>query len=263
MFGCMSYGTRVTLADGTQEKIGKIVNQRLPVEVLSYDADLDELVAKPVTNWFDNGVAESFLQFTVERGAGNGRAQFAATENHLVSTPGGWPAGELVVGDRVLQSTTERLSDVQWQVLLGGLMGDGALAQPVRTRGPVPWGHGVRQTAYAGWKASMFANVGVTCSQNDHGSVFYDMPPLTELAGLREAVYVGAKKVLSDDYLKQLTPLSLAVWYLDDGSFTVRSKGLQERTAGGSGRAEICVEAMSADTRAGSPGTSPIIGALP
>src|SRR6516225_9876036 len=27
MFGCMAYTTRVTLADGTQEKIGKIVNQ--------------------------------------------------------------------------------------------------------------------------------------------------------------------------------------------------------------------------------------------
>src|SRR3546814_6983331 len=40
MFGCMSYGTRVALADGTQEKIGKIVNQKLPVEVLSYDAEL-------------------------------------------------------------------------------------------------------------------------------------------------------------------------------------------------------------------------------
>ena len=39
MFGCFSYDTRVTLADGTQEKIGKIVNQRLPVEVLSYDPD--------------------------------------------------------------------------------------------------------------------------------------------------------------------------------------------------------------------------------
>src|SRR5439155_18515872 len=35
MFGCFSYGTRVTLADGSQEKIGKIVNQRMPVEVLS------------------------------------------------------------------------------------------------------------------------------------------------------------------------------------------------------------------------------------
>src|SRR5437764_4807934 len=40
MFGCFSYGTRVTLADGSQEKIGKIVNQRLPVEVLSYDPEV-------------------------------------------------------------------------------------------------------------------------------------------------------------------------------------------------------------------------------
>ena len=39
MFGCMSYGTRVQLADGTTEKIGKIVNQKMDVEVLSYDPD--------------------------------------------------------------------------------------------------------------------------------------------------------------------------------------------------------------------------------
>ena len=73
MFGCCSYGTRVTLADGTQEKIGKIVNQKLPVEVLSYDFDKGQVVAKPITNWFDNGITERFLQFTVERGAATAR----------------------------------------------------------------------------------------------------------------------------------------------------------------------------------------------
>jgi recombination protein RecA len=36
---------------------------------------------------------------------------------------------------------------------------------------------------------------------------------------------------------------------MDDGSFTVRSKGLQARTAGGSGRVQICVEAMSEGSR--------------
>src|SRR5213592_2793490 len=55
MFGCLSYGTRVTLADGTQEKIGKIVNQRRPVEVLSYDPDAGAVVPKRVVGWFDNG----------------------------------------------------------------------------------------------------------------------------------------------------------------------------------------------------------------
>jgi len=252
MFGCMSYGTQVTLADGTQEKIGKIVNQKLPVEVLSYDFDRGELVAKPVTDWFDNGVAERFLQFTVERGGGNGRAQFAATENHLISTPAGWrAAGEFVVGDRVLQAVPQLLSDYQWQVILGGLMGDGALSPSRSGNGArFRWGHGARQVAYGDWKASLFANLQVSRSTNAKGAVFHDVQPLTELAELREAVYIGAKKVLSDDYLKRLTPLSLAMWYMDDASFALRSKGLQARTQGGSGRIEICVEAMSPDSRA-------------
>ena len=93
MFGCMSYGTRITLADGTQEKIGKIVNQRMNVEVLSYDPVTCQVVPRKIVNWFNNGPAERFLQFTVAKSGGNGRAQFAATENHLVRTPGGWRAG--------------------------------------------------------------------------------------------------------------------------------------------------------------------------
>jgi recombination protein RecA len=251
MFGCFDYHTRVTLADGTQEKIGKIVNQRLPVEVLSYDFDQGALVAKPVTNWFDNGNADRFLQFTVERGGGNGRSQFAATENHLISTPGGWrAAGELIEGDRVLQAGTEHLSDFQWQVLLGGLMGDGALS-PTRSGNGARfrWGHGQAQSEYGDWKASLFANVNVSRSVNAEGAVFHDVQPLPELAELRDAVYVGGKKVLSDDYLKRLSPLSLAIWYMDDGGFTLRSKGLQARTEGGSGRSEICVEAFSVDSQ--------------
>ena len=57
------------------------------------------------------------------------------------------------------------------------------------------------------------------------------------------------KKVFDDDYLKRLTPLSLALWYMDDGHFAIRSKGLQRRTAGLTGRATICVEAMEPATR--------------
>ena len=36
---------------------------------------------------------------------------------------------------------------------------------------------------------------------------------------------------------------------MDDGSFTVRSMGVQQRTEGGSGRIEICVEAMTEGSR--------------
>ncbi len=251
MFGCFHYGTRVTLADGTQEKIGKIVNKRLPVEVLSYDADLNAVVPKRVVNWFDNGATNRFLQFTVAKPAGNGRAQFACTPNHQIRTPGGWrEAQDLQVGDRVLQAAPHHLSDFQWQVALGTLMGDGALS-PTRSGcgARLRWGHAAKQAAYGDWKASLFANLHVSRSTNAKGAVFHDVQPLVELASLREAVYVDGMKVLSEGYLKQLTPLSLAIWYMDDGSFASHAKGLQERTAGGSGRSEICVQAFEPGSR--------------
>jgi recombination protein RecA len=251
MFGCLSYSTRITLADGTQEKIGKIVNQRMPVEVLSYDAALDAVVPKKIVNWFDNGITDRFLQFTVSKPGGNGRAQFGVTGNHLIRTPGGWrEAQELAVGDRVLQSVPHHLSDFQWEVMLGGLMGDGALSPTRSGHGArFRFGHGARQSEYCEWKASLFENVGVSRSSNAKGATFCDVTPLPELAELRRAVYVEGKKVFSHDYLKQLTPLSLAVWYMDDGGFTLRAKGVQERTRDGSGRSEICVEAMELTTR--------------
>jgi recombination protein RecA len=253
MFGCMTFGTKVTLADGTQEKIGKIVNQRLDVEVLSYDLESGEIVPRRIVSWFNNGRAERFLQFTVAKSGGNGRAQFAATENHLIQGPGGWrPAGELIAGDRVVIAEPKRLSRHQEQLVLGSLMGDGNLSPNRRGRSGtrLRLGRGAAQAAYLDWKVSLLGNLGCARTTNAKGAVFADFTPLPELAEVHEAVYFGdGKKHLSWDYLKELTPFALAVWYMDDGGFTVRSKGVQERTQGGTGRIEICVEAMSPGSR--------------
>ncbi len=281
MFGCLSYSTRVTLADGTQEKIGKIVNNRMPVEVLSYDPERNEIVPKKVVNWFDNGRTDKFLQVTVARPGGNGRSQMGLTSNHLVRTPGGWrEAGELMVGDRVMISQAHRLSPQQWQVVLGGLLGDAALS-PSRIPGSLGThfriGHGAAQAMpmreteplgpilprqgsvdspslasldYLDWKASLLGNIGQTRSINAKGANFVDLTPLPELAELRQVVYFGdGKKHIPEDYLKALTPLALAIWYMDDAAFSLRSGGKQARTEGGSGRVEICVEAMSPGSR--------------
>jgi recombination protein RecA len=253
LFGCFDWNTQILLADGTQEKIGKIVDQKLPVEVLSYDAELDAVVPKKVVSWFDNGETDSFLHFNVDRQIGGPGAKpgFSCTPNHEIRTPAGWrEAEELAVGDRVMQAVPHYLSDFQWQVILGSLMGDGALSSSQSgLAGRFRWGHGVKQTEYADWKASLFANIGTSRTTNAKDAVFHDMKPLPELKDLREAVYIEGKKVLSDDYLKRLTPMALAVWYMDDGSFTLRAKGLQERTRDGSGRSEICLEAMEPTTR--------------
>ncbi|MGF2946969.1 intein-containing recombinase RecA [Mycobacterium sp. Lab-001] len=253
MFGCMNYSTRVVLADGSTEKIGKIVNNKMDVEVLSYDPQTDRVVPRKVVNWFNNGPAEQFLQFTVEKSSGNGKSQFAATPNHLIRTPGGWKeAGDLFTGDRVLATEPRRLSDQQFQVVLGSLMGDGNLSPNRHDRNGVRFrlGHGAKQSEYLRWKTALMGNIRHATRQDPKGAGFVDFTPLPELAELQRAVYLGdGKKFFSEEYLKSLTPLALAIWYMDGGSFSLRSKALQGRTAGGSGRIEICVEAMAEGTR--------------
>jgi recombination protein RecA len=250
MFGCFQYNTRVTLADGSQEKIGKIVNQKMDVEVLAADPETGNVEPKRIVNWYDNGNAERFLQFTVYKPEKNGRAQFAATENHLISTPQGWvEAGSLRVGDSVLMPLKHYLSDQQRQVVLGGLMGDGAISSKrvgaggVTMKSRFRFGHGPKQDAYALWKASLLEGVPLSMSRHSKGGKMVETSPLLELDALREAVYLAGKKVFSWDYIKSLTPLSLAIWYMDDGTFAER------RIDGSAGRSDICVEAFDPTSR--------------
>ena len=213
----------------------------------------DRIVPCKVTNWFNNGPAERFLQFTVEKSGGNGRSQFAMTPNHLIRTPGGWTeAGDLIAGDRVMAAEPHLLSEQQFQVVLGSLIGDGNLSPNRRDRNGVRFrlGHSAKQIEYLQWKTALLGNIKHSMRVNDKGAHFVDFTPLPELGELQRAVYLGdGKKFLSEEYLKALTPLALAIWYMDDGSFTLRSRGLQQRTAGGSGRIEICVEAMTEGSR--------------
>jgi recombination protein RecA len=251
IYGCFEYDARVVLADGTTEKIGKIVNQKMPVEVLSYDSKVGAVVPKRIVNWFDNGKTDEFLQFTVAKPIKNGRASFGCTPNHLIRTPTGWvEAGKLKVGDDVMEALPHYLSDFQWTALRGTLMGDGAVSPTRSGRGArYRYSHCEDQTAYADWKASLFGNIDSSRHVRKDGVVTYDFTPMPELAELRSDVYKDGKKHFSDDYLKSLTPLSIALWYQDDAGFTIRSKGVQKRTEGLSGRAVICVEAMETATQ--------------
>src|SRR6476660_6981197 len=181
MFGCVSYGTLFLNADGSTEKIGKIVSNKMDVEVMSYDPVSDRIVPRKVVNWFNNGAAEQFLQFTVEKSGGNGRSQFAATPNHLIRTPAGWTeAGDLIAGDRVMASEPHLLSEQQFQVVLGSLMGDGNLSPNRRDRNGVRFrmGHGAKQIDYLQWKTELLGNIKHSARENDKGARFVDFTPL-------------------------------------------------------------------------------------
>src|SRR6202011_2426102 len=195
MFGCGSWYTNVTLADGSTEKLGKIVNQKMDVEVLSYDFESGQIVPRKVTNWFNNGKTEEFLHFNVDRaggGTGRGHVSLGITRNHLIRTPGGWrEAEDIQVGDRVMLVQPSLLSDQQWEVVLGSLLGDGCLSPPVQQDSEsarLRMGHGAKQAEYLDWKISLLENISHSRTTNGKGAAFADFTPLSELHELRSAV---------------------------------------------------------------------------
>jgi len=247
MFGCLEYGTRLTLADGTQAKIGTVVNQRRKVEVLTADFATGEITSRPIVNWFNNGPTVDWRVVTVHKPSGNGKAQFTATPDHEVLTGEGFArVRDLRPGDPVMIAQRARLSPFQWEVVRGSLLGDGCLSAPKResSRGvKFRLGHGAKQAEYLRWKASLFANIPGSLWENAKGDIFWDSTPLPELFDMRREVYRLGVKQLSDEYVAALTPFGLALWYMDDGGFDLRGK-TQDR-----GRIAICVEAVSIDAQ--------------
>jgi recombination protein RecA len=220
MFGCFHYSARVTLADGSSEKIGKIVNQRLPVEVLSYNPETGAIEPRKVVNWFDNGPADYFLQFEVEGGP-SGRRRFAATPNHMIFTPQGEiPAGDLRVGDEVLSMVYDyHLTDDQVQLLLGGILGDGSLRQMGAHSATFRVGHSVAQEEYVRWKQRMLAPLSRKLGKVGRG-IGFDTFAIPSLAKLQSEVYTEDRhRTVSASLLGRIDARGLAVWYGDDGSF--------------------------------------------
>ena len=100
MFGCFHHDAPVMLADGTTMSIGRIVTERLDVEVMSLDPVTGRVEPRRVINWFDNGIAEGFLRIRVS--GGDGSRELLCTPNHIIITPQGEiPAGDLRPGMEV------------------------------------------------------------------------------------------------------------------------------------------------------------------
>jgi recombination protein RecA len=240
MFGCLPGGTRIALADGTSERIATIVNRRLPVEVMSMDPVTGEISPRKIMNYFRNGETESWLRFEF-----GGKRGFRCTPNHVVFTPDGERrAQDIQIGEEVLVTTNHyALSPDQEQLILGGILGDGALRRSTHNA-RFRVGHGQRQESYVAWKHEFLAPFSLEMAPTGNG-VGFDTIPMQQLAWVHDAVYEGNghKHAVSEKLVRKLDARAIAVWYADDGTFS----GSYERW--GHGKAEICAKSLGREHR--------------
>jgi recombination protein RecA len=222
MFGCLHYDARVVLADGGTEKIGKIVNQRMDVEVMSMDPDTGEVGPKRIVEHYNNGETDDWLQFEVAAAGGSGVRKFACTPNHLIFTPDGEkPAEEIIEGDSVLVGVKDYdLREDQLKLMLGSILGDGSLRYVSDHNVAFRVGHGHKQAEYCDWKHEMLAPFAGDVAPTGNG-VGFDTIPMHQLAWLHEAVYAEDRsRTVTDALVEQLDERAIAAWYCDDGSFS-------------------------------------------
>jgi len=117
-------------------------------------------------------------------------------------------------------NTVGSLSGVQRELVIGSLLGDGSMRYS-RTNALLEVNHSVKQRTYVDWKYTQLAEFVATPPKERSGNggrtayrfVTRSDPEFTKLYRL---FYDERGKQVPDDL--ELTPLTLAVWLMDDGS---------------------------------------------
>jgi recombination protein RecA len=118
----------------------------------------------------------------------------------------------------------EFFTDRQEQILLGGILGDGCVLAREQRHPKYTETHSVHQLEYLDWKAKEFYPF-ITKVQIGHQAVQGQIVScgLPQLHFYRNLFYPEDHKVIPVECLNWLDELALAVWYMDDGSFTKTS----------------------------------------
>jgi hypothetical protein len=118
---------------------------------------------------------------------------------------------------------SESLSNEEYQIILGSLLGDGC-AEFELTRARYRTNHSLKQKEYVDWIADKLKRLIRTrpkISKNGGwGTYNYTLGTLghPQILDVAKELYINNKKTITREYLNKLSPLGLAVWFMDDGS---------------------------------------------
>ena len=129
-----------------------------------------------------------------------------------------------------LENMPTDLTENEKQVLYGSLLGDGALTvkEGYSKNATFQEGHCLEQRPYLEWKAEQLKrfkpvvrDLNLTPSKIT-GKTYRKCQLYTSPAPILNELYkkfYGEKKIVTRELLDELTPLGLAIWYMDDGSY--------------------------------------------
>jgi len=116
------------------------------------------------------------------------------------------------------------------EILVGSLLGDGSMSTTGRHTARFSEGHAVGQAGYLEWKAaefgafvsSTYATKKVDADGREHHGVGFTTHGCRQFRPWMDLFYPDGRRVFPAGLPGLLTPLALAVWYMDDGNLMSR-----------------------------------------
>ena len=228
MDGCFVADTMITMGDGTRKKIKDI---QVGDVVQSFDERTKQIVNKLVIRTYNNGkkVNSDWIRLKLfSKNNHNNHFYVKTTKNHKFYTPNGWVTAETLSENDVVYCYDYKLSKEQEMFTLGILLGDGWILQRNKNINSyeLHWSKTDKQpyNRYFHDVCEYLYKEHNTISKHISGygstildvnfKTFMDLP--TYIISSKNKLNVGL--TFTKEICNQLTPLSLAVYYLDDGS---------------------------------------------
>ena len=254
--GCFTYGTKILLANGNLERIGTLASRMLckkesPIIVWTYN-ELTRTVEQHKIIGAHKYLADKpqltikyglqFWNSSVKKHQKTGHNRITCTSDHRFMTPVGYkPAEELHAGDVIYRFNVE-LPYLLEQFLTGALLGDSDISifrNKGRTYGnpKISFCHGEKQLNYLLLKYRLLGEYARPAKPDRRRGGFsntirtrFSTKSLAAFGELYVAFIRNGKRCVPYDIENRLTPLAIAVWYMDDGSL-VKGHNQQPRAS--------------------------------
>jgi hypothetical protein len=220
-FSCHA-DTLIMLEDGSARSICELVGERYNGKVMCWDSGRGVFEAKQVIDWSEEPCRrKDWRKLVVKRASGYSSPVYM-THEHRVWTHAGWKQVEQLRPSDVLYVDKPVLTEDGVSVLIGLYLGDGSVL-----RNDFRVGHGKDQRFYNEWLRKKFRGHLYDCDNvgfNTFTETVMDHTGETTMYFHAADMWPGFHalahpKKITPEVLNKLTPLALAIWYMDDGNY--------------------------------------------
>lgn len=229
--GCLHYGNEI-ITDRGNLPIGKIVEEKLPLKVLSYNETMDCVEFQDIEYYHKEERKREFLTVLCKsRKKGNKPKAIVCTDNHKFYSSGNWiQAKDLKEGQKISHLIDQIPYGVK-QIILGTLLGDGCIYRPSETTRGFSFIHSIKQKEYFDFKKFLLGKL-FTETKGYIGGFDGSLPNKRGSSIVNRAISKfiiehcekNGCKYITKEWIKELSPLGIAIWYMDDGSVQLTNK---------------------------------------